>query len=168
MVKINKIILAFLLLLFSSFSTAAITDYNVVSPIPLDQTLTISGKISPPIGDVWCSFYITDINGNFFVRLTDEKTNAFGFFSTSYYKVTEPLLKRGFDYNATTLCGSDSATRSFRVDQLESFAHPLKEDFKFATARPNWEAIAKIGSIILIVLIIGILAFLGWKAISGH
>lgn len=120
------LVVCFFLFLFS-FGFAEITDLKISERVPLNQKLTIYGINDA--GNVLCAFYIFDLNdkNQAIIRLSDEWAFADGSFY-SEYQVTEPLLKRGFDYNAVIKCGSNQADDTFYVEQREDYLLGVSKD----------------------------------------
>lgn len=118
-----------LLIFFCSFVSAeSITNYTIKSVVPMNTNQTVSGIYSTETADannlVLCSFSVVDVNGILIYRASDQYPQSKGFFSTEF-KVSEPLMKRGNDYNVTTRCGGVSDSNTFRVDLPESLEQPL-------------------------------------------
>lgn len=117
-----------LIFLFSFISAESISNYTIKSVVPLNTNQSVSGIYSTETTDannlVLCSFSVVDVNGVLVYRASDQYPQSKGFFSTEF-KVTEPLMKRGYDYNVTTRCGSVSDTNTFRVDLSENLTEPF-------------------------------------------
>ena len=159
MKKIVLITVFFIFLL--SFVSSAITDYRVPGNLPLNKTLTIYGVYSGG-ADVVCSFFIFDIvdQNQVIIRLSDEYTNSLGQFY-SEYQVTEPLFRRGIDYNAVSVCGSDEIGSVFYVEQKEDVAFGispgmLRNDFAWWLDRDNSLTIV---TFFILVLVMAAIAY---------
>lgn len=135
----------FFLSIFSLFSIASadsISGYIVPKELPLENNLTIYGIYSgTPSVDVLCSFYIFDLSNTdvnrVVIRLNDQYTFSDGSFYAEY-KITEPLFRRGMDYNAITKCGTTEIGQKFTITQKEEIlfgisADSIKNDFAFFT-----------------------------------
>lgn len=158
----KTIILFLMITLLFPLANAAIQNYRVPSQIPLNEVLSIDGKISTDQNGVKCSFQIYDTNGNLIDRLTDEYTAGSGIFSSAYYKVSEPKFLRSFDYNAVTTCNSDRIGSVFTVGQKQVLlAHELNQESGFIGSSGNIDSTYLIGSIILFIILI---LFIGYSA----
>lgn len=159
----KKISLIVFLVLLSTFSSAAITDFYVPSAPPLDSILTIYGLTDT--NAEYCSFFIYDSNGFFVYQLSDEPVRN-GFFGSSYYKISEgDRMFRGFDYNATAYCNSDVATQSFTVAQRNTIAFPVQQEVDFLTSQGNINPVLFYGGIAsLFFLLLLVILFVKRKA----
>lgn len=124
----KKAILAVSFLLMFSTCFAAITNYTVPEEVPLNNTLTIFGTYSGGANQL-CSFFLFDVEdqNQAIIRLSDEYTNSLGEFY-SEYQITEPLFRRGIDYNAVTVCGTDKVNQNFYVQQKEDIAFGITSE----------------------------------------
>lgn len=160
----KKLFLIGLLLFFSIFASAAISDLSVPSSVPLNEILTVDGVTSPAQADVQCSFRIYEVDSNALVkRLSDEITTSGGVFSSTYYVVQEPPIFRGYDYNVVVNCASDQASATFTAGQRRNLVHAAEQEFNFAFDKGNWEVFYIYGSIISFLFIIGFLLLYWWK-----
>lgn len=164
---------AFFLLLFVFFSfslaSAAISDFNVSPEVMYGEILRVDGTLSP-IDAEFCSFRLYDSNGTFIYRLTDEKVSEAGAFSSSYFKVDEPLVFRGEDYNLTVNCAGSTATKAFSVQNRRPFSFFLQQEFLFLTDRNNLESFAFFGALIavfVLIVLIGAYWFFGMRRVFG-
>lgn len=143
----------------------SITNYTVSPSVALNENLTIYGKYSS--SDVLCAFYIFDVENldknAAIVRLNDQYTFSDGSFYNQF-KITEPLLRRGIDYNAITKCGTIEVGQVFSVAQKEEIAfgatsNSIISDFAFWTNSENsMSAIYVLVAIIAIAIFIVIIA----------
>ena len=112
----------FLITILCMVSAESIDNYNVPQVVPLNNNLTIYGDYSEG-GQKLCAFFIFDLEdqNQVILRLTDEYTFSDG---TVYAQVqlTEPLFRRGYDYNAVTKCGTAVVSQTFYIDQKEDIA----------------------------------------------
>lgn len=106
-------IILFLLLFFALFSSAAITNLKIPSSIHAGEYLKISGDYNE--ANVWCSFFIYDLNGYLVDRATDEQTNEYGKFVSNMLQINEPPFFRGEDYNVIVTCDVDTNSVDFSV-----------------------------------------------------
>lgn len=158
---IKKIAAIAILLICLPTAMAAITEYTVPTSVPLNKNLTIYGIYSGG-GNTLCSFFIFDTadQQQVIIRLSDEYTISDGSFY-SEIQITEPLFRRGFDFNAVTKCGSDVAFQLFYVEQKEDLAfgitpEGMRMDFQWWTNSENTL------TIFLAALVIIILAFFAY------
>jgi len=159
-----KKLVLFLLLLFctTAFATQTISDLNTNSPIPLNQTLAITGNYDDTDSNVsvFCKFVIRDESNLVVERLTDEKTFSNGDFYAQRV-LDEPLYKRGTDYNISVDCASANSTVLFTLDQRESIGHTAEYETRFAFDRGNLDSILFFG-IIIFALIISFTIIVFW------
>lgn len=123
----KKIIVLCLLLSFSSFVFAESLDSVVIpSKVNLNEELLIYGYFNGDAidGNILCSFRIFDVyeDNRLIWRLSDEYTSADGFINNSPFTITEPVFKRGFDYNAVVCCSVSCADQNFYVEQTKEIA----------------------------------------------
>lgn len=160
---LNKSSLFIFFVFLMSFSSSAIIDYNVASPVPIGYNLTAIGRVSIVPADGICSFSIVDDKNNIVWIPSDEKVSSQGLFRTNYLKLEEPLFKRGFDYNLHVYCGSDFASKKFSIIQRESIAYAIKQEFNFITQRGNFDAVLIVGGAIVFF---GAMALLLWMFVK--
>ena len=158
----KKIILALLLIVFSSAASADLLLNYEVSPtqVPLDQEIAISGKFVDDLNhstNILCSYYITDANGIRLYRLSDTRTDMLGNFFQKL-KMSEPRFTRGTDYNALTICDQGTATKGFLLGQRESIYHATLWEFGWLTNSDNLNTLFWFGgaAAIIILVIFGI------------
>lgn len=164
----NFFVVLLLLMIFIPLSNAAIINYKVPSEIPLNEVLTIDGRLSTDENGIKCSFRIYDDQNNLVDRLTDEYTAGMGIFSSSYYRVNEPKFLRGFDYNAVTTCSSNQASSLFTVGQKQVLlAHELNQETGFIGSAGNVDSMYLIGSIGLFLVLISFLLFAAYRKVHG-
>lgn len=169
MVMENKTVAVLaLLILFSGSALAdSISNYTVPNNIPLNDTLTIYGKYNTG-SDVLCAFYIFDLQNNDLNRALIRLNDQYTFSDNSFYneiKITEPLFRRGIDYNAITKCGTTEIGKKFTVTQSEQVlpgktADSLKLDWAFWTSGDN--SITVVMTLLAVLFLAGI-AYLGLK-----
>lgn len=153
-----------LVLLCSSAMAESITNYTVPRQLPLNENLTIYGKYvgDTTSADVLCAFYIfdlsnTDIN-RAVIRLNDLYTFSDGSFYAQY-QATEPLFRRGMDYNAITKCGTTQTGQKFTITQKEDIAfgimpQSLAMDMRFWTNPANSFTVFLIAILLLAAAVI--------------
>lgn len=147
----SKLFLIFLLL-FSLNVFAIIDNYKVTSSVPLGKTLTIDGQLNPA-EEIYCSFRIYDLDGNFIKRLTDEKSNSQGIFSSSYFVPGEPQFFRETDYNVITNCGASQESAVFRIGQREGIDNFFFGEIFYLTQNGAFFVIAGIAIIIFVAFV---------------
>jgi len=138
---------SFLLLLFLVllggfvFSADAISNYTADANVPLGLNITATGIFTADDGNssgVLCSFYLVDAETGVLVkRATDQYTTGTGRFTLVGYPITEPVFKRGEDYNVRTECGTATADLTFLVAQRESISHLGAQEFDYLTEPEN-------------------------------
>lgn len=165
--KTNLFIL-FSLLFLANFTSAAIVNYQVYTPIPLGKNVVVSGQLDPSQSGVQCDFLIYDDSNTLVHRLTSEFTSDGGLFGSDYYVTTEPTLYRGQNYSLKTDCGGQTAIAYFSVVQRESIANGLNQEVNFLASPGNVDSFYIYGSIILfgVLLVGGIYYF--FKKSSGR
>jgi len=141
------------------FAVGALTQ-TVDAKIPLNENLTIYANYSG--GDFsdtnsLCAFYILH-NGILVKRLTDEYLSIDGTVSAEY-KLTEPLFRRGNDYNVLTKCVDANATSKFYVEQKEDIAfgvmpQSMAMELKFWTDPANSVTVFLIALLAIIAAVI--------------
>jgi len=160
----KKTVLLFFLIILGScvFATQTITDLNTNSPVPLSQTLTITGNYTDTDSSesIWCKFVIRDENNRVVERLSDERTYSNGDFYAQRV-LNEPLYKRGQDYNVSVDCQNANSSVLFTVDQRESIGHTAEYETRFVFDRGNLDSILFFG-IIIFGLIIAFSVFIFW------
>jgi hypothetical protein len=161
--RVLNFLVVFALILFLPMGLAAISDYNVASPLPIGYNLTAIGKVSTVPSDGVCSFSVVDDKNNIVWLLSDEKVSSQGLFRTNYLKLEEPLFKRGYDYNLHVYCGSDFASKRFSIIQRESIAYAVKQEFNFITQRGNFDAVLVVGGAIVFIVACGLILFAFYK-----
>ena len=146
-------------------ATQTITDLNTNSPVPLNQTLTITGNYDDTDlnTSVFCKFVIRDENNKVVERLSDERTYSNGDFYAQRV-LNEPLYKRGQDYNVSVDCEMVNSTVLFTVDQRESIGHTAEYETRFVFDRGNLDSILFFGIIILGLIGIFSVLFYWYKA----
>ncbi|MDO8648142.1 MAG: hypothetical protein Q7R70_07095 [Candidatus Diapherotrites archaeon] len=160
--------------LIAPFATAnTISNFNVPLHIPLNKNLSIYGKYSDVNGNgnVICSFWIFDLKdqNQLIKRLSDEYTFSDGSFSSTY-PVTEPLFRRGIDYNVVVYCNTATANARIVVDQKEDIAfgvspNSLITDFAYWSNAEN-----SFTTVFLGLLFLSFMAFLAylWETSRKH
>lgn len=130
----------------------------------------VFGRYSDATPNILCSFYIFDLHdeNQLITRLSDEYTFADGSFSSSTFKINEPELKRGQDYNLFVCCSMACANGVFKVLQKEDIALGVTSeamiwDLVFWTAPEN--SFTAIFIFFMALFVIGIIAFWLRKAI---
>ena len=124
-----------LLFLFASQVTAdSIENYLVPTSVPLNTNITIYGdyvNAGGTIDGILCAFYIFDIENTdvnkAVIRLTDQYTFTDGSVYTEF-QLTEPVFRRGIDYNAVTKCGTTEIGQTFQVTQKEDIVFGITEE----------------------------------------
>jgi len=119
----KKVLLIALIVLFfgSVFATETISSLTTNSPIPIDQTLAVTGKyVRTDVNQIiFCKFVTFDANsGKVIDRLTDEEIFTDGTFYAEQ-KLTEPPYYRTNDYTLRVYCGNISKDVNFTVAQRE-------------------------------------------------
>jgi len=154
-----KKIMLLALLLFSSSVFATISNYTVPANVPLNRDITIYGEYTT--GNVLCAFFLFDTadQNQAIIRLSDEYTYSDGTFYAAY-QITEPLFKRGKDYNAITKCETHTASQLFYVEQKEDLIFGITPDAMMLEMRwwVNPENSLTVVLILLGMLVIGALA----------
>jgi len=153
----KKIILLMALLLVLPIAIgSSIVDYMVTPEIPLGQEIQISGIYIDDLNlnqNIYCEHRIIDGNNYEVYRASDSTTDLVGRFSKKIV-VSEPIFKRGSDYNAVTTCKYTSVTAQFSIAQKEDISHSLLWEYKYLTDPANIFPILFI--IIILVLCIGV------------
>jgi hypothetical protein len=140
----------------------SISNYTVSNQAPLNQNLTIYGVYSgSPSADVLCAFYIFDLKNldvnKAVIRLSDQYTFSDGSFYAEYL-LSEPLFRRGIDYNAVTKCGTIEIGKKFTVAQKEDILfgitpNSLMNEFRF-WVDPNNSLISFFFLFVLLILMV--------------
>ena len=159
------LIISLIFLISNVLATDSITNYLVPNNVALNQNLTIYGELTSTdqnINNILCAFYIFDIKNTdlnqAIIRLTDQPTYTDGSFYTSI-TITEPLFRRGIDYNAITKCRSSEIGKVFSITQKEDIEfgiipQSLIMDFKFFVEPQNSLVVAILGFFFLIGIVI--------------
>lgn len=168
----KKAFLLGLLVLFfcsSVFASETISQLTTNSPVPLDQTLTITGKyVRTDINMIiYCKFLTIDKNSGLVVdRLTDEQIFTDGTFYAET-KITEPPYYRTSEYIVRVYCGGINEDVEFVVGQREGLENFFFGELFF------WKEHGGFYVIILVALLIlvGVLAIFGepfFKLLRGR
>lgn len=161
----KKIFSLLIFLLLCNFALAdSIANYSVLEEVPLDKYVTISGTFFDDLNqntNILCDFYIENEYGEKIYRLSSERTDLKGNFYANL-QITEKTFKRGYDYNALTICDQAEAISGFSVIQRETIYNPLLYEFRYITAEGNMFPIFLIGGFLLLV----VFAFMYLKKIS--
>lgn len=127
-------LVAVVMLIATTTTNAAITDYNVTNPVPMGSLITIYGVSSTP--GALCDFYIFSSDDNILAdRYTSEYASGDGTFSTSK-KITPEKYDSGRTYRATTVCGADKATKQFMASFSESQDYKALNSIRDARESP--------------------------------
>lgn len=165
----KKIILLVIFLLFCNFTLAdSIINYDVLSEVPLNNNLTISGKFLDDLNkntNIYCDFYILNGVGKKIYRISSKKTDLKGNFYADL-KITENYFKRGEIYTVLTICDQAEADANFFVTQKETIFNPLLYEFKWVTESGNVFPIILIGGFLLFFIII--IVYLHRVSVTGR
>jgi len=144
----------------------------VRNPTQLGKILTIYGDFndsSAQDANVLCSFYIFDLNETgdpLIERLTDQYTDAMGFFGTIVL-ITDPPFKRDRDYNVVTACDTGVADATFTVGQKETIAHTVEQEWEYLFNQENLDTAAIIGSFAILIIIIMGFFYYSYKKVKS-
>jgi len=150
----KKIIPLLIVLLFGFVLADNITNYQVLSDVPLGTNLTISGKFLDDLNintNIWCDYYALNSQGEKIYRLSSTKTDLKGNFFASL-TINEPIFKRGNDYNALTICDQAEMKGQFTVSQRETIFNPLLFEFKWIFESENLFPILIVSVFILVIV----------------
>jgi hypothetical protein len=163
----KKVFLLALVVLFfgSVFGTETISSLTTNSPVPIDQTLTITGKyVRTDVNQIiYCKFVTFDANsGKVIDRLTDEEIFTDGTFYAEQ-KLAEPPYYRTSVYTVRAYCGNINEDVNFTVAQREGLENFFFGEFFYYQEHGFFYVYA----LIVLVVVVILLGFL-WTPIKQN
>lgn len=168
---VQFVLIAFILFVYSGVAYGdSISNYKVPLRVPLNETLTIFGVYSA--ANTLCAFYIFDLNNSDSNGVVTRLNDLYSFSDGSFYQekiISEPLFRRGMDYNAVTKCGTTETGAVFTVIQKEDItlgisAAAIKNDLSFWIDSNNSVTVIIIGFLIFTAAIVFVI---GWSVIES-
>lgn len=145
----------FLLFCGSVFGAESISNLTTNSPVPLEQTLTITGRyLRTDVNQfVFCKFVTFDANsGKAIDRLTDEEIFSDGTFYAET-KVTEPPYYRTSSYTVRAFCGGVSRDVNFSVAQRVGIENFFFGELFFLKDNGYFLLIALLATFVLVIVV---------------